>query len=265
MKVRCFEDYELSLNVLKQLYVDRVVLSEKSQDVARVLKKHPKLVVALNHGSMVGAMAGLMGMCDVYLKHAGGQRRPFGITWRNFYKLPGSRQLFAYLTQVNEGVNFSTAMKLLGDENFTDCCIMPEGELCNFGNGLDVQPFLSPRFIELAIRTNVPVLVLAHVGSEQWSYPMQIPDSLLGVGRLLPGNMQRALERSRTLCVPKLLRRKLPNLYMSAALYQPRITEWDLAEDEDERMQQLWQEANKVRALMQKMINHLQAEFDLEG
>ncbi len=255
--MKTIEEFSLTTMLLKQLYIGKVELGDKSQELYRILKKHPKLLVAQNHGSSVGAFAGLVALTDMYHRSGGSDRKMFGVTWRTFYQLPVLRQVFSYLTQVDEAVSFDTAYELLTGSDFSDCCIMPEGELCNFGNGRDVQPFLSPRFIELAIKAKVPVLVVSHLGSENWSWAVEVDKKYQDLLRWLPHNMKKAFKDSGLINIPKPYRKKLDKLYISFYLYQPRLTEWDLSEDSEERQQQLWSEANWVRKKMQMMIAQL--------
>jgi hypothetical protein len=260
--MRSIADFALTTHLLKKLYIHKTATSPSSESLSAILEKYPKLVVVVNHGSQVGALSGLLGLADQYYQHGGANRYPFGITWRGFYKLPGYKQFFSYLTQVDTVISVEDAVKLLTDSEFTDCVIMPEGEYCNFGNGVDVQPFLSPKFIEMAIRAKVPVLVVAQKGAETWSWPVEISNSLMGLADWLPGNLQTGLKRSRMINIPKPWRKKLDVLRMSFYLYQPKLTEWDLDKDEEKRLRQLQIEANKVRSRMQLMVNTLVLESE---
>jgi hypothetical protein len=260
--MRSVADFSLTTHLLKKLYVHKVAISPSSESLSAILEKYPKLVVAMNHGSQVGALSGLLGLVDQYYQHGGANRHPFGITWRGFYKLPGYKQFFSYLTQVDSIINSDDAVKLLTESDFTDCVIMPEGEYCNFGNGIDVQPFLSPKFIELAIRAKTPVLVVAQKGSEVWSWPIEMSDSLMGLADWLPVNLKTGLKRSRILNIPKPWRKKINELRLSFYLYHPKLTEWDLDKDDTKRLRQLKVEANKVRSRMQLMVNTLVLESE---
>mgnify|MGYP000267550849 CR=1 FL=1 len=257
--MRTVDEFSLTTSLLKKFYLNKISVSEKSQDLTKILKKHPKLVVALNHGPMAGALAGLVGIADMLQKHGGSSRTPFGITWRTFYQLPVSKQIFTYLTQVDRGLSFDDASSLLSDSGFTDCFIMPEGELCNFGNGLDIQPFLSPRFIELAIQNDIPILVVTHQGSEKWAWPMTIKDQYKSLFSWLPQNMKAVFDKSSIISIPKPFKQKL-NLTISFYLYQPKLTKADLKKDKEARLEQLTAESNHVRERMQRMVMQLQTE-----
>jgi len=258
--MKTFAEFRLTTALLKKIYIGDIVVSSTSHDLTATLKKHPKLVIALNHGPMAGALSGLISITDLFLQSGGATRYPFGITWRTFYKLPVTKQILSYVTQVNKGLGFEDANSLLSDSDFTDCFIMPEGELCSFGNGLDIQPFLSPRFIELAIRNNTPILIAAQQGSEKWAWPINVNKSLKPMLNWLPKNMKEGFKHSGIISIPKPFRRKLSRLYMSFYLYQPKLKLSDLAEDKDKRLKQLTVESDIVRQHMQKMVNQLEQE-----
>jgi len=258
--MKTIDQYNLPTAILKSLYLEKIIVSEKSQDLSSILEKHPKLVVALNHGPMAGALAGLVGVANMFQKSGGSTRIPFGITWRTFYNIPVAKQVLSYLTQVDKGLGFDEANQLLSDTKFTDCFIMPEGELCNFGNGLDVQPFLSPRFVELAIRNQAPVLIVTHQGSEKWAWPLSIKNKYKPLLGWLPKNMKDSFNESGILSVPKPYRRKLKELHMSFYLYHPHLKETELEADMGKRLIQLETESKKVRLQMQKMVSQLSTE-----
>jgi len=260
--MRTIDEFNFPVQLLKKLYINKIVVGKKSQDLSRILKKHPKLLVAVSHGPVVGALSGFASIVEQFQKNSGYNRKPFGIAWRGFYQIPGTKQLFSYMTQVKSGLNFDESINLLTESDFTDCFMMPEGELCLFGNGLDIQPFLSPRFIELAIKANIPVLVAAQKGAENWAWPVNVNEKYHSLFNWLPKNMKNGLKQSSLLNIPKPLYKKVNSLYVSFYLYQPTISEWDLSDDKEERKEQLWNEANRVRAKMQKMVNELVAESD---
>lgn len=263
--MRTVENYQTTKTILKKLYIKKVSLANCSEDLGEILEHHPKLIIALNHGPMMGALAGLVGLVDSMSAANGGQRIPFGITWRKFYELPVTKQILSFLTQIDHGVGFDEACQLLQEKNFSDCVIMPEGELCNFGDGLEVLPFLSPRFIELAIVNRCPVLIGVHQGSEKWAWPIKLDVRLRPLFRWLPVHMKESIERSRTLSIPKPLKRKIDCLYMSFALFQPSYTLETLSQNPEERARQLQQEAEKVREKMKQMMAKIMTERQLHA
>lgn len=253
--MRTVKDFHFVKRLLKTLYIKDVVIAKSSEDLDTILAQEPRLIIALNHGPMMGALAGLVGLADSMQKHGGEKRSPFGITWRKFYELPIAKQLLSFLTQINHGVGFDEACVLLQAEGFTDCVIMPEGELCNFGDGVAVLPFLSPRFIELALVNQCPVLIAVHHGSDRWAMPIKLDRRLEPLFKWLPQHMHETIKHSRTLSIPKPFKKKIPKLYMSFARYQPSLSLKTLSDNKEQRNQQLHKEAEIVRDKMKKMIS----------
>ncbi|WP_369600190.1 hypothetical protein AAIA72_10065 [Hahella sp. SMD15-11] len=254
--MRTLYDYEVFQALTRTLMLGRVSLSPESEDLTTLLGRHPRLVVALNHGPMLGPLAGLVAMSDLFCRHGGADRRPFGITWRQFYRIPVARQIFSYLTQVDHAIDFNEALQLLRSGEATDCVIMPEGQNCNFGDNRHIQPFLSPRFLELAIRAQVPVLIGVHHGSQAWERVVTVNDRVLAALGWLPDSMRHRLQESRQLSLPA-LPRPLDEVRMTFRLYRPRLTERKLSHDKAVRSRQLWQEALEVRSLMEDMLQAL--------
>ncbi|MBU6950473.1 hypothetical protein [Hahella sp. HN01] len=254
--MRTIEELALANELMKWAYVKKLTLHPDSEDLSAILEQHPKLVVAMNHGPALGALAAAIALMHAYLRSGGEERVPFALTWRGYYQAPVLKQFFTMLTQVDRALSFNDVLRLMRASRYTDCLIMPEGENCSFGDGLNVQPFLSPRFIELSLRSRAPLLLCLHQGAESWARSVRIPPWLLGVGRLLPRNMEQRLRDSRMLSIPR-FPRKLSNLNVMFRLYHPRLLEKDLSDDASIRTRQLWQEAWQIHAVMQSHIEKM--------
>ena len=263
--MRSLGDYQRATTLLKHFYISDVKISNHSDHLGEILEQHPQLIIVMNHGPMMGAIAGLIGLADTFQQRGGASRVPFGITWRNFYRLPISKQVLTFLTQLDHGVSFDEAMSLIQSKQFSDCVIMPEGALCNFGNGVKIVDFLSPRFIELAIRNQIPILLFVHQGSEDWAWPLSIDSRLLPLFRWLPKHMADTLKHTKTLSIPKLFKRKLDTLRVSFTLYTPRLTLNQLSSDKFERQQQLSGEAEQVKLGMQHAMKLLLHERNIDA
>src|SRR3990167_9293390 len=157
--MRNVEAFYSVMRFVKKAYVNEVVLHETSENLREIFQRYPQLVVAMNHGPMAGPLAGSIAMMDQYYKNGGGQRNPIIIAWRGFYQIPFVKHVIRYMSQVRTPPNLEGFSKKLTQGGFTDLFVMPEGENCSFGNGLDIEPFLSPRFVELALRVNTPILI----------------------------------------------------------------------------------------------------------
>lgn len=253
--MRNVETFYSVMRFVKKTYTNQVVLHESSENLRDILQRYPQLVVAMNHGPMAGPLAGSIAMMDQFYKSGGGQRKPIIIAWRGLYQIPFVKHVIRYLSQVRTPPNLDGFAKKLTQGGFTDLFVMPEGENCSFGNGLDIEPFLSPRFIELALRVNTPILIAVFVGSEIWSNIIPVSDQLTPVLKYLPKKTFERLQATRRVNVAPLRLQKIPKLQVSFRLYQPTLTVDDLnAEDIRVRLQQ---EAEIVRETMQEMVDRI--------
>lgn len=251
--MRTVEMFYSVMRFVKKAYTKQVVLHDSSENLRDILQRYPQLVVAMNHGPMAGPLAGSIAMMDQYYKNGGGRRTPIIIAWRGFYQIPFIKHVIRYMSQVRTPPNLDGFAKKLTQDGFTDLFVMPEGENCSFGNGLDIEPFLSPRFIELALRANTPILIAVFTGAEIWSNIIPVSDQLTPVLKYLPKKTFERLQATRRVNVAPLRLQKIPKLQVSFRLYQPTLTVEDL-NAADSRIK-LQNEADVVRAIMQEMVD----------
>ncbi|MFC3152275.1 hypothetical protein ACFOEK_14665 [Litoribrevibacter euphylliae] len=251
-----FKDFSFVGKALTKVLTKKISFHPASDNMCEILSEHPQLVVALNHGPMLGPLATTIALNKLYSDNGGADRKPIAIMWRLFYQIPLYKYAIQYITQVDRGLNFDEFLAKMENEGFTDLLVKPEGENCNYGNGLDIEPFLSPRFIEFALRLNVPVLVMVHQGSEQWGKTLPVSSKLDPLLKKLPKKSYDRIRETRLLNIPKLTRR-LKELKVMYKLYQPDISLSDLPDDIEQRKVMIAQEAEKVRSLMQSMMDEL--------
>lgn len=253
--MRTVEDYSLSMAFLKKACAKKVELHKSSEDIHSILKAHPKLVVAMNHGPMAGPVAGSIAMMDQYSKNGGNERIPMIIAWRGFYHIPLVKHLIRYMSQVKMPFNLDGFVKQMTDKGVTDLFVMPEGENCAYGNGLDIEPFLSPRFVELALKSGVPILIAVHTGSERWSNIIPVSEKLNPILKYLPKKSYQRIKETRQLNMAPLTLATIPRLEIAFTLYQPEMVEADL--DKDNALELLEQESSRIRALMQASVDRI--------
>jgi len=254
--MRSVKDFSLMAGAMTKALAKRISFNPDSDNMADILAKYPKLIVALNHGPMLGPLASTITLNKLYMENGGEDRKPIVIMWRLFYQIPLYKYAIQYFTQVDRGLNFDEFLAKMTNDGFTDLFVKPEGENCNYGNGVDIQPFLSPRFIEFSLRLNTPILVLVHQGSENWAKTVPVSNRLDRFLSKLPPKSYDRIKETRLLSVPFLLKR-LKELKVMYKLYQPEITAEDLNVDLEQRKAILSKEADKVRTLMQSMVDTL--------
>lgn len=253
--MRSVKEFANFSGFLRRSYVKNVSQHPGSDDLAKILKKYPKLVVAMNHGPMAGPLAGSVGMMNQYFKHGGEERKPVVIAWRGFYKIPVIKHVVRFMSQVKNPPNLDGFAKRLNSGDATDIFVMPEGENCSFGNGLDIEPFLSPRFIELALKTGTPLLLAVHVGSELWSNIVPVSERLDPLLKFLPEKSYERIKDTGQVNVSLTALKKIPELTMYFKLYQPSITLDDL--ERPDGFELMEQEAEKIRQIMQSMVEEI--------
>ena len=240
---------------LRRSYVEKVSRFHGSDDLAEILGKHPKLLVAMNHGPMAGPLAGSVGIMHQYYKSGGEQRRPVIIAWRGFYRVPLIKHVVRYMSQVKNPPNLDGFVKKLTNGDATDIFVMPEGENCSFGNGRDIEPFLSPRFVELALKANTPILIAVHLGSELWSNIVPVSEKLDPVLRYLPRKSYERIRDTGQVNISLAGLKRIPELTMYFKLYHPKMTAEDLQRSDSHELLQA--ESDRIHELMQSMVDEV--------
>ena len=254
--MRSIDDYNVFTQLFKKFSVKKVTTHSQSEDIASILAKYPKLLIAMNHGPVTGGGHVISALYDILSKNGGDNRTPLWIVWKHFYTLPVVRHMIRWFTQLPTHMEMEGLLQVFNKDESRDLLVLPEGELCFFGNGADIQPFMSPKFVELAIRSNVPVLTVTHYGL----HPVIKVIDLSGwkaklLKPILPSETARNLiERNGIMNFPTGLPGKLDELQFSFKLYHPSISAEELSEDLGERHEQLMIESAAVRDIMIKAV-----------
>lgn len=253
--MKTIADYLHFAAVLKPFYFKQAVVAEGSDDLARILAENPRLLIMGNHGSALGLTAATVGLLELLRRHGGAKRKPLVVTWRHYYKMPLIKYPISYLTQTNKALSAEQFVSTFIDGGFTDLLVYPEGENAMFGDGVTLQPFLSPGFIELALKIDVPILIVAHAGTRRFAKEIPISPRQARWLRFLPERSQQQLEKSGSVNVPRLLSGPARKLTYSFQLYHPSLALDALAPlDEARRKEALWRESDKVRDLLLEML-----------
>lgn len=257
---KSIDDYSLINFFLKRFYTKNIKVHRQADDLTQILKRYPKLVCAINHGPSPAPFAAFTGIVDNYIKSGGSERKPIIIAWRGFYKVPIIRRLISYMTQADHGMTAEEFMQRMEKDGYTDLFVMPEGENCMFGDGDEIVSFLSPKFVEFALRLNVPILVVTHSGTEAMSTPFTFTGKDLNRMKWLPKRYFKTLSETHTLSFPHFGEHDIDQLSLHFKLHKPILKLEDLHEDPKERRAQLQAEADKVRDLMIQMKKQIAEE-----
>lgn len=256
--VRTYEDYRALVDPFLKLYVKRLLV-ESSPPLEEILKAHPRLVIVQSHGPALGPLAYTFLLCRFMCDAGGGDRKPIAVTHRLFYKFPVLDRVATYLTQVAEPVSFDGFLARFKSGQYSDFCLMPEGDHCNFGNGLDIMPFKSTRFVEIAIRSGAPILVVAQRGAEVWGRTVSISESICDfLSKFLPDAIVQPMRTANTINMPWLTQR-LATVKVKIALFQPPLL-YDRQLTKREYKVEVNRVAEEIRALMQSLVNNIPSD-----
>lgn len=158
-------------------------------------------------------------------------------------------------------VDYVSAFK---DDNLDALVVAPEGEYCLYGNGIDIQPFRSPRSIEIALKADCEIVLSVASGFESWQKNIDIKSPFR---RLLVKTLgfppprlfivdEEHFEKAETFSM-QLPPRRIKDFYVYSKFYKPLLKADDLSDDEDIKIKQLWTEAERMREEMQKMADEL--------
>lgn len=230
-----------------------------SQDIlSKIYRRDDKVVTVMNHSTPLSWLPAVSLLATLISDKCGGDaslRLPVGVMDRFFFNVPLLKQLAEYLTQFETIPSFDEIIKKF-ESGYTDVAIFPEGSNCFFGEGEQIQNFRSPRFIELALKLQAKVCLAVHRGSEDWAHAMQFEDHNFPLKAYLPGWLNEKLNQNGVLMLP-MLPKKVDCFRMTCELYEFDLKASDLSPYQDERMQQLWIESDKVRLRMQEMFDSL--------
>jgi hypothetical protein len=251
--MRSIEDFSIANYFLKKYYTNDIVIFDQSDDLEALLKKYPKLVIAVNHGSAAAPAPVLAGIVDNFLKYGGSDRKPLMIVWRAFYKIPLVRHLVKYVSQVSEGLSAKEFLHKFEHEGFTDLFVLPEGENCMLDDNEHIAPFLSPKFVEFAVRVNSPILVVAHEGTEKMSTVFDFEENHMKILKYLPTRHFNILRKTKVLNYPHFFETNIDRIKLFYKIYQPELKLEELADNPQALRDQLNKESDAVHALMSKM------------
>lgn len=233
--------------------------------LAEILAEHPRLVVVFNHSTPLSWLPAIALLTAHTCARGGGSRRPMGVMDRFFFSVPGLRAIAHQLTQSDRPLGFEELIAKFRSLQGTDIVIFPEGSNCFFGDPTDVQPFRSPRFVELAVRSGTPILLCAHRGSEKWAHPVHVDPAVTSAIDLLPQLISdflgKRLRESGVLTIPT-IPTPLDHFEMLCELYVPTLKESDLDADQEKARAQIAEEADRVHAKLESMLAEIDSGRD---
>lgn len=238
---------------------------ESTPSLEEVFREHPRLIVALNHGTPLSWLPAVSLLASRACEFGGGDRVPLGVMDRTFFQIPVVRELAHLLTQAERAFSYNELSERFSERGDIDLVVFPEGSNCFFGEPQEIQEFRSPKFVELAIRTGVPILIGVHSGSEKWARALRIPEEMVDHLRILPQFAFDFIEkrvRKTGLFVLPLLPMPMEKFAMRVELYSPALKFEELSSDPGIRTTQVQEEAERVRDRMRAILEEIRLKED---
>jgi hypothetical protein len=232
------------------------IIYKSEPPLKEVMNKYPKVVHAISHAGTLGWIPVVLGLLRVAIEAGGHKRRAFGVFHRGLYRFWVSRMLLRYLFESEEPPTFAKVIEAFRDQPVNDIAILPEGDNCIVGDVYEIRPFRSPKFVELALATNAPILITVHRGAEEWGRDFYIPSYLFPLIKRFQPAYLYPLYKNPVLNLPTRITH-IPKFSMRSLLYMPRLSYEDLSSKPRERWFQLQSEAQRVRTLMQDLLQDM--------
>jgi len=228
-----------------------------------IVEKYPKLVVALSHSTPLSWLpsASLLGV--KFFEAGGAERVPMGVMDSFFFDVPGIREIARYLTQSQRSLSYFELSERFETRGDFDLVLYPEGSNCFFGRPEEIQEFRSSKFVELALRTDAPILIGVHLGSENWAKTIEVPLDMMRRLNLLPNFVfdfvEKRIKKTGRFVLP-LLPMPMRKFHLRCELFVPELKLSDLSKQYAERVLQLKLEGARIRLRMQEMLAELRQE-----
>lgn len=230
--------------------------SFESSPALQELTKLPRLMIILNHATPLSWLPAMTTLGVEFQKSGGGHRTPRGIVDKWFYSNPISKPLAEYLSQSDKPQTFDEIVEQFAASENVDLVISPEGANTFFGDVRQVQEFRSHRYIEIAIRTKCPILVVAHKGSESWSIPLQVPKEISTFVNGFSNFFGSRLQQFGNINLP-IIPHKIDHFKVKAQVFYPSLSETELSDDKAIRTEQIREQSLQVKQLLEKLLSDI--------
>jgi hypothetical protein len=248
---RRLSDYAEFLLALHQSIIEKTEFS--SNPPMYEIMKEPRLVVAINHATPLSWLPAMSTLALEAGQTGGGDRIPMGVVDRWFYSNPLTQFAAGYFSNSRLPQSFDELLADFSKAERKDLIVFPEGANTFFGDVHDVHEFRSSRFVEMAIRARCPILIVAHKGSEGWSFPFQVPPEWIAYIMPFSKFFGEGLLKAKAINFPA-IPWKIPVFQMKCELYWPRLQESDLLPDIESCKAQIHEEAKQVRQMMSDLL-----------
>lgn len=175
-----------------------------------------------------------------------------------------ARPLVKFIAGTERHLTYAELERVLS-EVAADFWAFPESDNSMYGDLHAIKPFRFLRFIEVAVNTKMPMLLVAHVGSEVWYQTLRPEGRLQALAQLLPDRIYRTMSLDKRLFLARIeaepfhvpVPTRRLHLRIATELHVPERFEDGYAEDAEARKEQLLREAEVIRTKLQGLVDGL--------
>ncbi len=251
-----FKDFASVLSQVERRIFDQVEL--EADQLGPHLAAHPRLTYVIAHGGAISWMPITVALIQRLAQHAP-DRLGTGTFHKGLWNLPGVGRIAKFFSGAERHLSFDELFSALGGGD-CDFFAFPESDSSLYGELTEVKPFRFHRFIELSVRARMPMLLVAHKGTERWY--RAIP-SLAPVLSLLPAALYSMVHLKKDQVIAettqKLLNVPIPfgriSLRARTELFHTRIKSF--SDDAATKKAQLEDEGERIRLRLQRLTDSI--------
>lgn len=240
--------------------VDRLrprLLSKIDLDVSsfrETLEANPRLVHVISHGGSLSWLPIYVALMSKF-----GEVAPSRLHVGSFHKglWRFARPLVKFIAGTDRHLSYSELERVL-TEISSDFWAFPESDNSMYGDLHAIKPFRFVRFIEVAAAAKMPMLLVAHVGSEVWYRTLSPRDRLGLLAQLAPKSLFKSMALDKRAFLERIevepfhfpLPTQRLHLRIATELHRPERGDYSRKED-------VLEEAEVIRQKLQRLTDGL--------
>lgn len=257
------DKYDRLLKIFRRLLIGEVHFID-GLSWEENFQREEQAMVVLSHGPIFGPLAWVITILPRVTDLGFGHLIYTGIAHPIVSNIPIFERIVGFQKSGGKRLTVDDYVALFKSGRLNLLSVSPEGEFSLYGNGVDIQPFRSPRALEIALRVNCPIILIVGKGFEVWQRPLDIRArwrkalvkwlalKIPFLDRLDEG----ALDGADTLSLTGIFQR-IPHFHVYSKRYEPKLTGQELSREKETRDRQLWAEADRMRLEMMAMMEEL--------
>jgi hypothetical protein len=249
--------------LLKPLFLER--LSMDGDYLRRCQAEHPRLIFVINHSGPFSVVPIVSALISATAENDG-ERRLIGTFHPGLWNVPIVRRALAYVSSSDRHYTMGELQAALASQPTLDYYALPESDYTWFGDMGEVKPFRFLGFVEMSLRARVPMVLVAHKGSESLNRSLDCRGRPLQLLGSLPDRAFHSIELNKQFVLGEIEKRHLLNLpfpfgrvslQVGLELHYPADFDKGIAESWKDRRAQAMAEGERIRARLQQLYDAL--------